>query len=148
MRDNSKNASCTTGIAGIVIYLKPPIGNGNPLQYSRLENSMDGGAWWATVHGVTKSRTQLSWLHDWIYEVFRLVFQKLIWNPNNTKIFHSGKAHHSFHKGNKHTLRFCQVQFWENKAGIWKPKTETSSFNSHDYIQFLDNHGPLLISPP
>ena len=35
-------------------------GNGNPLQYSCLENSMDRGAWWATVHGVTKSRTQLS----------------------------------------------------------------------------------------
>ena len=35
-------------------------GNGNPLQYSCLENSMDGGAWWATVHGVTKSGTQLS----------------------------------------------------------------------------------------
>jgi len=32
-------------------------GNGNPLQYSCLENSMNGGAWWATVHGVTKSRT-------------------------------------------------------------------------------------------
>ena len=30
---------------------------GNPLQYSCLENPMDGGAWWATVHGVTKSRT-------------------------------------------------------------------------------------------
>ena len=35
-------------------------GNGNPLQYSCLENPMDGGAWWAAVHGVTKSRTQLS----------------------------------------------------------------------------------------
>ena len=32
-------------------------GNGNPLQYSCLENPMDGRAWWATVHGVTKSRT-------------------------------------------------------------------------------------------
>ena len=31
-----------------------------PLQYSCLENSMDSGAWWATVHGVTKSGTQLS----------------------------------------------------------------------------------------
>ena len=31
--------------------------NGNPLQYSCLENSMDRGAWWATVHGVAKSRT-------------------------------------------------------------------------------------------
>ena len=35
-------------------------GNGNPLQYSCLENPMDRGAWWATVHGVAKSRTQLS----------------------------------------------------------------------------------------
>ena len=33
----------------------PGIGNGNPLQYSFLENLMDRGAWWATVHGVGKS---------------------------------------------------------------------------------------------
>ena len=35
-------------------------GNGNPLQYSCLENSMDGGGWWATVHAVAKSQTRLS----------------------------------------------------------------------------------------
>ena len=35
-------------------------GNGNPLQHSCLENPMDRGAWWATVHGVAKHRTQLS----------------------------------------------------------------------------------------
>ena len=35
-------------------------GNGTPLQHSSLENPMDGGAWWAAVHGVAKSRTQLS----------------------------------------------------------------------------------------
>ena len=38
----------------------PGEGNGNPHQYSCLENSMDGGAWWATVHGVSKSWTRLS----------------------------------------------------------------------------------------
>ena len=38
----------------------PGEGNGNLLQYSCLENSMDKGAWWTSVHGVTKSRTQLS----------------------------------------------------------------------------------------
>ena len=38
----------------------PGEGNGNPLQYSCLENPMDGGAWLATVHGVAKSRTRLS----------------------------------------------------------------------------------------
>ena len=35
-------------------------GNGNPRQYSCLENSMDGGAWWAIVHGVTKHWTRLN----------------------------------------------------------------------------------------
>ena len=34
-------------------------GNGNPLQYSRLENPMDGGAWWAIFHGVAKNRIRL-----------------------------------------------------------------------------------------
>ena len=38
----------------------PGEGNGNPLQYSCLENPMEGGAWWAIVHGVTKSWTPLS----------------------------------------------------------------------------------------
>ena len=38
----------------------PPGGCGNPLQYSCLKNPIDRGAWWATVHGVTKSQTQLS----------------------------------------------------------------------------------------
>ena len=38
----------------------PGEGNGNPVQYSYLENSMDGGAWRATVHGVAKNRTRLS----------------------------------------------------------------------------------------
>ena len=34
-------------------------GDGTPLQYSCLENPMDGGAWWAAVHGVAQSRTRL-----------------------------------------------------------------------------------------
>ena len=38
----------------------PEGGHGNPLQYSCLENPVDRGAWWATVHGVAKSLTQLS----------------------------------------------------------------------------------------
>ena len=38
-------------------------GDGTPLQHSCLENPMDGGAWWAAVHGLAKSRTRLSDLH-------------------------------------------------------------------------------------
>ena len=40
----------------------PGGGNGNPLQYACLENLVDGGPWWATVHGVTKSWTRLKQL--------------------------------------------------------------------------------------
>ena len=43
----------------------PGEGNGNPLQCSCLKNSMDRGAWWATVHGVAKSETRLSDFHSY-----------------------------------------------------------------------------------
>ena len=42
----------------------PGEGDGNPLQCSCLENSMDGGAWWAAVHGVAKSQTRLVTEHE------------------------------------------------------------------------------------
>ena len=42
------------------IYITDREGNGTPLQYSCLENPMDGGAWWAAVHGVAKSPRRLS----------------------------------------------------------------------------------------
>ena len=45
----------------------PGEGNGNPLQYSFLENPMDGGAWWATVHGVAESQTRLKRLNTSIF---------------------------------------------------------------------------------
>ena len=44
----------------VCIHTSPGEGNGNPLHYSCMENSMDKGAWWATVHGVTKSQIRLS----------------------------------------------------------------------------------------
>ena len=50
----------------------PGEGNGNPLQYSCVENPTDGGAWWATVHGVAKSRT---WLRDFTF-TFTFVCKK------------------------------------------------------------------------
>ena len=55
----SKESARNVGVLGSVPGLgrSPGEGNGNPLHYSCLENSMDRGAWWATVHGVTKSWT-------------------------------------------------------------------------------------------
>ena len=59
---NGKESAYNAGDPGSVSGLgKSPVeGNGNPLQYSCLENSKDRGAWWATVHGVAKSWTRLS----------------------------------------------------------------------------------------
>ena len=59
---DSKESLCNAGDLSPILGLgkSPGEENGNPLQYSCLENPMDGGAWWAAVHGVAKSRTQLS----------------------------------------------------------------------------------------
>ena len=57
-----KASACNVGDLGSIPGLErsPGEGNGNPLQYSCLENPMDRGAWWATLHGVAPSQTQLS----------------------------------------------------------------------------------------
>jgi len=55
---NSGDAGDVGSIPGL--GRSPGEGNGKPLQYSSLENLMDGGAWQATVHRVAKSRTHLS----------------------------------------------------------------------------------------
>ena len=56
---DSKESASNAGDPGLIPGLEryPGEGNDYPLQYSGLENSMDRGAWWVTVHGVTKSRT-------------------------------------------------------------------------------------------
>ena len=61
-----KESACNTGDPGLIPGAgsgqgwSPGEGNGNPLQYSCLENPMDRGAWWATVPGVARSWTRLS----------------------------------------------------------------------------------------
>ena len=68
---NSKESAFKAGYPGSIPGLRrsPGEGNGNPLQYSCLENSMDRGDWWTTVHGVTKSQIRLSthaWAKPWV----------------------------------------------------------------------------------
>ena len=60
-----KESACNAGDLGSIPGSGrfPGEGNGNPFQYSGLENPMDRGAGWATVHGVAKSPTQLSNFH-------------------------------------------------------------------------------------
>ena len=59
---DGKASACNAGDPGSIpgSGRSPGEGNGNPLQYSCLENPMEGGAWWAAVHVVAKSRTQLN----------------------------------------------------------------------------------------
>ena len=56
-----KNPAAQTGDTDLILGSGRSlgVGNGNPLWYSHLGNPMDRGAWWATVHGVTKGWTQL-----------------------------------------------------------------------------------------
>ena len=56
---DGKESACNVGDLGLIPGLgrSPGEGNGYPLQYPGLENFMDGGAWWATVHRVAKSWT-------------------------------------------------------------------------------------------
>ena len=59
---DGKEPACNAGDLCLIPGLgrSPGEGNGYPLKYSCLENSMDRGAWWAPVHGVAKSRTRLN----------------------------------------------------------------------------------------
>ena len=61
LKNPSDNAGDSRDI-GLIPGLGRALGvrNGNPLQYSCLENPTDRGAWWAAVHGVTESQTRLS----------------------------------------------------------------------------------------
>ena len=58
---DSKESACSAGDLGSLPELgrSPGGGNGHPFEYSYLENPMDRGAWWVTVHEVAKSQTRL-----------------------------------------------------------------------------------------
>ena len=55
------------------------VGNGNPFQYSCLENSINRGAWQATIHGATKCQTRLS---TQVYEIKLVYYYESFWYNN------------------------------------------------------------------
>ena len=100
----------------------PGRGNSNPLQYSCLENSMDRGAWWATVHDAEKSQTRLS---NWAFHVdswSRKNFPNLNMVPMDT-----GRGKLSWRLEGCQVARFTasrvtkklRLQSGEPKAGAW-----------------------------
>ena len=80
-----KASGCSAGDLGSIPGLgrSPGEGNGNPLQHSCLENPMDRGAWWSTVHGVAKSRTRLS---DFTF-TFTLLFISTIMDLSCSSVY-------------------------------------------------------------
>jgi len=108
-----KASACNAGDLGLIpgSERSPGERNGNLLQYSCLENSMDGGAWWATVHGVTKSWTRLNdftfftflgfgkcsgassrsnyWAgHCWLSYKFDFMLHVVIWSRSGSLLLH------------------------------------------------------------
>ena len=69
----------------------PGLGNGNPLQYSCLENSSNRGTWQAQVHGITKSQTQLSHRMQWEHTVWHTeLYSVLCGDLNGWKVQKGG----------------------------------------------------------
>ena len=77
---DSKESACNAGDLGLIPGLgrSPGGGHGKPLQFSCLENPVDRGAWWATVHGVAKSRTQMSQLAGIIisFKIYKHIYNR------------------------------------------------------------------------
>ena len=76
-----KVSACNAGDLGSIpgSGRSPGEGNGNPPQYSCLENSMDGGAWWATVHGIAKSQTRLSNFTSLHFTLLACEMSAIVW---------------------------------------------------------------------
>ena len=93
----------------------PREGNGNPPQYSFLEKPMDRGAWWAPVHVVTKSTTQLSYFHtlDFTHSILCLLTFLHLLKPFCQKVFLLPEI-----PGKSYTTHFEQMTFWSYSCFI------------------------------
>ena len=125
----------------------PGVGNGIPFQYSCLEISMDRGAWWATVHGVTKSLSFVTWLstHTAII-ILALVTSSLTVTPSQLVFLTSNLSSHDI------LSAYCQINWPQNcfhsftlslKTLSWFPIVYKAGWNS-----FVRNSRVLLHMPP
>ena len=94
----------------------PGEGNGNPFQYSRLENLMDRGAWWATIHGVT----WLKWLSTWYDFISQCKHPHPPW-PWSVLIL------------GEHRWKMISSLMFDERSDIWDGPWEISNF-SYMYI--------------
>ena len=125
----------------------PGVGDGNPLKYSCLENSMDRGAWWATVHGLAESQTWLS-MSDWATEHTRThgcLLNAWISLPYFLIYLLSIKIEGSWH--------YCKFFFQKSKQktgaieAIRKAVSAIFCFSHHSWGQMTTLHCYLNIRP-
>jgi len=125
----------------------PGVGNGIPFQYSCLEISMDRGAWWATVHGVTKSLSFVTWLstHTAIL-ILALVTFSLTVTVSQLVFLTSNLSSHDI------LSAYCQINWPQScfhsftlslKTLSWFPIAYKAGWNS-----FVRNSRVLLHMPP
>ena len=99
-------------------------GNGTPLQYSCLENPTDGGAWWAAVHGVSKSRT---WLSDFTFTFHFHALEKEMASHSSVlawRIPGTGEP------GGLPSMGLHRVRhYWSDLAAAWKWKVKVKSLS-------------------
>ena len=91
----------------------PGKGNGNPLRYSCLENPMGRGPWWATVHGVSKSRTRLSDFHSHHHYQHHCFQVHVICHLSTLKVLHPKLENKRVNSLEGTLLVPGRIQFWE-----------------------------------
>ena len=95
---NARDMSLITGSGR-----SPGEGNGNTLQYSCLEDSMDRGAWWAIVHGLTKSQT---WLSDYSWKLHNFVFFNTYVQNEDSRFLFSCTCTHTHMTSHTHAYTY------------------------------------------
>ena len=125
-----KASACNAGDLGSIPGLQrfPGEGNGNPPQYSCLENAVDGGAWWATIHGVAKSRTRLN---DFTF-TFKHSMEKAM-APHSSTL--AGKSH------GQRSLVGCSLWGCEGRTGL---SNFTSTLHFHELEKEMATHSSVL----
>jgi len=107
-------------------------GNGNPLQYSGLENPRDWGAWWAAIYGVAQSRTWLKWLSSSGSSIMgRVAFSLVVCEGKSTEV-------------GCHYLLCCPWWVKPKTRPLHNPITQTQSTNIVLTIK-MTKHPPFLL---
>ena len=130
---DSKPFVCSAGDLGSIPGLgrSPGEGNGNPLQYSCLENFMDGEAWWATVHGVTNNQgcNGFRWTAKGLGHTYTCIHSPQTPLPSRL-------PHNVDQNSTCYTIDFCWSPFIVSLSGLLEQSHE-SLFSIHQEVELV-----------